>query len=212
MSRKKLITIIAVCIVAVIVALAISLSGGDPVVNFTDSELETTIRETLTVRETLDKTSGPIYVSELAGLTRLAAYERGIRDISVLRYCTNLTYLYLSYNLISDIAPLANLTNLTYLYLYDNQISDISCLEGLTELSRLMLYGNQISDISYLDDLINLTFLGLSTNQISDISPLVDNLGLGDGDEVDLESNRLSDDSINIYIPELEARGVTVEY
>jgi hypothetical protein len=49
-------------------------------------------------------------------------------------------------------------------------------------------------------------------NPISDISPLVDNPGLGEGDDVILVNNPLSEESINVYIPELEARGVTVEY
>jgi len=54
--------------------------------------------------------------------------------------------------------------------------------------------------------------LGLMQNPINDISPLVDNTGLGEGDDVILVSNPLSGESINVYIPELEARGVTVEY
>jgi len=41
---------------------------------------------------------------------------------------------------------------------------------------------------------------------------LVENEGLGEGDEVNLTDNPLSDDSINIYIPELQARGVAVNY
>jgi hypothetical protein len=40
----------------------------------------------------------------------------------------------------------------------------------------------------------------------------VDNEGLSEGDEVQLQQNPLSSDSINIYIPQLEARGVIVEY
>jgi len=49
-------------------------------------------------------------------------------------------------------------------------------------------------------------------NQIGDVKPLVDNTGLGDGDEVWLSENPLSEQSINEYIPALEARGVTVYY
>jgi len=41
---------------------------------------------------------------------------------------------------------------------------------------------------------------------------LVQNEGLGTGDTVDLRVNPLSSDSINIYIPQLQARGVTVNY
>jgi len=38
----------------------------------------------------------------------------------------------------------------------------------------------------------------------------VDNGGLGAGDKIWLSGNPLSEQSINDYIPELEARGVTV--
>jgi len=41
---------------------------------------------------------------------------------------------------------------------------------------------------------------------------LVDNPGLGEGDIVNLNGNPLSNDSVNIYIPELEVRGVIVYY
>jgi hypothetical protein len=41
---------------------------------------------------------------------------------------------------------------------------------------------------------------------------LVQNAGLGPGDKVYLTWNPLSSDSINIYIPQLQARGVTVSY
>jgi hypothetical protein len=40
----------------------------------------------------------------------------------------------------------------------------------------------------------------------------VENAWLSEGDAVDLYDNLLSPYSINIYIPELEARGVTVYY
>jgi len=41
---------------------------------------------------------------------------------------------------------------------------------------------------------------------------LVLNEGPGLGNQIDLRWNPLSSDSLNIYIPELEARGVIVEY
>jgi len=40
----------------------------------------------------------------------------------------------------------------------------------------------------------------------------VANVGLGEGDEIYLQGNPLSADSLNIYIPQLQARGVTVFY
>ncbi|MBU2626064.1 MAG: hypothetical protein KKG33_10945 [candidate division Zixibacteria bacterium] len=54
--------------------------------------------------------------------------------------------------------------------------------------------------------------LWLHFNQISDIAPLVNNTGLGDGDEVKLESNSLSQQSIDEHIPALITRGVNITY
>jgi len=111
-----------------------------------------------------------------------------------------------------DLTGLEYLINVTWLALQNNQVSDISVLASLTSLKELELGSNQIRDISPLTGLANLTWLDLSYNQISDSSPLVDNTGLGEGDEVDLQNNPLSSDSINIYIPQLQARGVDVNY
>jgi len=44
------------------------------------------------------------------------------------------------------------------------------------------------------------------------VSPLLQNVGLGTGDAVSLWDNPLGEDSLNIYIPQLRARGVTVNY
>jgi len=88
----------------------------------------------------------------------------------------------------------------------------VSPLADLTSLAELYLWDNQISDISALASLTSLTELDLHSNQISDILPLVQNAGLGAGDTVDLKSNPLSSDSITIYMPQLQERGVTVSY
>jgi Leucine-rich repeat (LRR) protein len=177
-------------------------------------------------------------ISPLASLTSLTDFlilaHNQISDISPLANLTNLTQLYLGWNQISDISPLAGLTSLADLGLLDNLINDISALAGLTSLTGLSLWHNQISDISALAGLTNLTDLRLGDNQISDISalagltsltdlrlgdnqisdiePLVNNPGLAEGDQVNLDANPLSSDSINIYIPQLEARGVIVDY
>jgi hypothetical protein len=78
----------------------------------------------------------------------------------------------------------------------------------------LYLWNIVTSDISPLAsaNLTSLTELSLGGNQIGDIEPLVDNPGLGEGDYVDLVFNPLSDTSLNTYIPQLEARGVIVDY
>jgi len=156
-------------------------------------------------------------ISALAGLTNLTELRlvsNQIGDMSPLANLTNLTWLAFAENPINgDISALANLTNLTRLQLNDNHISDISPLANLTNLTHfLVLYRNQISDISPLANLTNLEWMHLWSNQISDISPLLQNGGLGAGDHIDIRSNPLSCDSIYIYIPQLQARQVSIQY
>ena len=172
--------------------------------------------------------------SEMATLTRLEARDANIRDltgleratnltdlrldrnaisdISVLAGLTDLTGLGLDENSISDISALAGLTNLTNLLIGGNNISDISVLAGLTDLTGLSLYNNNISDISAVTELTDLTRLWLDGNNISDISPLVANTGLGAGDEVYVRRAPLNRASIKTHIPNLQSRGVTVEF
>jgi Leucine-rich repeat (LRR) protein len=154
-------------------------------------------------------------ISPLANLTSLTSLHLDSNQISYISPLTNLAslwYLTLSDNQISNIAPLTNLTCLLFLRLESNNISDISPLANLAHLEYLYLSDNQISDISDAANLTSLWYLALDSNQISDIAPLVENEGLGDGDKVYLTENPLSDDSVNIYIPQLEARGVHVVY
>ena len=170
-------------IVAALIAGMVGCSGfEDEAVTFADPNLEAAVRRAIAIPE------GPIYPSDLDGLTDLYPMEKNIADLTGLECCTSLTELYLMWNQISDISPLANLTSLIELDLGGNQISDISPLANLTSLTVLSLYHNQISDIS----------------------PLVDNEGLSEWDLVNLNRNPLSSDSINIYIPQLEGRGVFV--
>ncbi|MBU0528518.1 leucine-rich repeat domain-containing protein [bacterium] len=91
-------------------------------------------------------------------------------------------------------------------------ISDISGIEYCTNLQSLNLENNNIVDISDLSGLTNIGWLDLSDNQITNILPLVNNSGIASGDIVYLNDNPLSTTSINTYIPQLEARGVTVNY
>ena len=147
-------------------------------------------------------------LANLTNLTWLNLPSNQVSYITSLADLTNLTYLQLGTNRISDITPLANLIELAFLSVVGNQISDISPLGGLRNLTWLSLWANRIDDVSPLVSLTNLTGLELGENQVSDISPLVENEGLSEGDYVDLRLNPLSEESINMYIPQLEERGV----
>jgi len=156
----------------------------EEIVTFPDVNLEAAVREAIDIAE------DPIYPSDLDGLTLLVALGRGITNLTGLECCTNLTHLNLTNNDITDISPLTGLVSLTILYLGSNQISDISPLVNITSLG----------------------ILSINDNQVTDISPLVDNEDFSEGDVVNLAGNPLSTDSISIYIPELQSRGVTVTY
>lgn len=173
-------------------------------------------------------------LTDLTNLTILQAFENRISDLSPLAGLTNLTELWLegnrisdlsplagltelweldlSENRISDLSPLSGLTNLTRLDLWDNRISDLSPLAGLTAFEWLFLGNNRISDLSPLAGLTDVEWLVLCKNRISEIGPLVAIGGLGQGDSVELQSNPLSDESRNIHIPALIARGVNVHF
>lgn len=148
-------------------------------------------------------------LSSLTNLTELILDYNQISTISALSGLTSLSSLHLAYNQISDISPLSSLTDLTYLNLSVNQISNVSPLSGLTEISVLYLTNNQIKDISTLSSLANLNTLWLQQNQISDISPLLHISNLTD---VHLRQNPPGANSFDTVIPQLRARGVSVEY
>ncbi len=104
------------------------------------------------------------------------------------------------------ITELAELTALEAVY---SDIANISGLQYCTNLAELILYQNQISDISPLSSLTSLTMLYLLHNQISDVSPLSSLTNLT---TLYLDENPLSETSVNVYIPQLEERGVNVSW
>ena len=152
-------------------------------------------------------------VRPLAGLTNLRSlYLPGnqLTDVEPLAGLTNLHSLRLGNNQLTDVEPLAGLANLRSLYLPDNQLTDVEPLAGLTNLRSLDLSSNQIADVGLLAGLTNLRLLYLRNNQIEDLAPLIANPALGEGDEVYLLGNPLSDQALNEQIPTLQARGVEV--
>ena len=157
-------------------------------------------------------------LSSLTSLTSMNLQGNQINDLSPLSSLTNLTWLDLWGNEISDVSPLSSLTSLQYLTVGWNQISDLPPFSLPTSLIHLELQGNQISDISSLSLLTSLQQLYLGSNgnwggnHVSDIQPLVANPGLAVGDIVDLSNNPLSTDTYNVYIPQLQGKGVEVRY
>ena len=185
-------------------------------IDLPDPNLRTAMADTLG-----QPSSAPIFRETMVVLIDFDAPAASISDLTGLESAINLRELNLGNNNISDISAVAGLTKLTKLNLENNNISDISPLEGLTKLTELYLGNNNISDILYpgindipdispLEGLTELTKLSLGSNDISDLAPLEANIGLNDGDEVNVRRNSLSYPSIYKYIPTLQGRGVEV--
>jgi hypothetical protein len=157
-------------------------------------------------------------ISDISALSTLTQFHslhleyNVITDLSPLEDMTQLETLYLNANRLSDLSPLSNLMFLYHLEVDSNFVTDLMPLSNLVLMTELYLNHNQIEDISPMSELALLEYLDLSNNHITNIQPLVANQGLTDGDCVFLQDNLLDSVSINVYIPQLEARGVYVYY
>ncbi len=127
---------------------------GYGIVTFPDANLEAAIRYAL------DTPMGEITAAELDQLTELTAHNRGITDLSGIKYCVNLTYLDLMGNQITDLSPFAALTDLTQLALWRHQISDIAALVDNSGLGGgdtvVWLYSNNLDLSEGSEDLENI--------------------------------------------------------
>ena len=150
-------------------------------------------------------------IGQLTNLKRLILCGGNITDITPLENLTELIELNVGYNkFISNISAVSNMTKLIRLYIENNRINDITGIKNLQNLDWLAASDNQIKDISELQYLPKVHLLGLSENQIEDLLPLVNNPYLGEGVELYISGNPLSEKSINEYIPILRERGVRV--
>jgi hypothetical protein len=176
----------------VLLACAVVFAGGcSPLVFLPDEGLETA------VRVTLSKPLGMLTAADLARITELDARNYGIRSLSGIEYCKNLSWLDLDTNQISNLKPLEQLgrpespfdSTLVYLNLDSNEITDITPLSGLLNLKELSLFHNQVADVS----------------------ALVTNVEAGGAlESVVVDGTTLSAEAINIDIPLLESYGVIV--
>ncbi len=162
---------------------------------FKDKNLEKAIRQKI------KKPKGNIYTTDLIKIKELDLINIGIKDITPLKWCTNLsklelqniespnpndvkdisslkylkklTYLDLTCNDFLSTSPLNVLTNLTNLYLgYTDTIKDISFIKSMKKLKSLGLAGMDLTNISALKSCNNLEDLNLCSNNISDLTPL----------------------------------------
>ncbi len=179
--------------------------GAEPeIVEFNDPVLEAA------VREAMNKPEGDITVTEAESLRKLGydlewqreiPPETQIKDISALKYFTNLEEIELQFHAITDISPLAGLTKLKGLMLGGNQISDITPLAGLQGLGALSIFNCGAEDYSTLSELPYLNTLFLSYSTFSDLSVLTD---LKDLQTLYIDHTQVSDVSLLADMPNLK--------
>jgi len=229
---KKLITVL----LTFVLLLQLSACTGKPqssdssqidepvIINFTDLYLEEGIRAAM------NKSTGDITVSDAEMVTVLDlsnkdwdtmnAKNGGIKDISDLKYFTNLTELHLDLNDIQDFSPLSTLTQLSTLTFNGVRAKDLSPLKSLTNMVTLGFswsyapdqghYGYEnidfmadmkklevfearnagIKDIAVLGELPKLWSVFISDNLITDVSPLA---------KLDLKEFSLANNPITDY-------------
>ena len=197
--------------------------ADDFVIDWKDANLEAAMREVTGIYDR------DIVYGDVKDMTELYLDKDGatedaakIKDISALRYLTNLKCLSMSFNSISDISVLGELNNLEELWLAFNPIGDISVLSKLTNLSYLNINaigigdisvvgtltnlkqlhagGNEITDVSALGEMTNLEYLYLYTNLITDVNALGN---LPNLKTLFLEDNPITDFSPVLHVPEL---------
>jgi Leucine Rich repeats (2 copies) len=151
-------------------------------------------------------------LATMPSLQQLFMHSTFVTDFSPLYGLQHLDDIHLATLDLSDISFISNLTHLRICKLNGNNISSLAPIANLTSMESLDLMMNRISDLGPLTRLVNLKSLNLTYNSITDIQPLVNNTGLGAGDVVHLGGNPLSQLAIDVQIPQLQARGVTVTW
>ena len=158
---------------------------GSEVVVIPDANLAAAIRNKLEYPPEKQITS-----FDMARLSYLNAYSRGITDLTGLEHAVAIEYLNINDNQIQDLTPILALPELRKMHISQNPITDLTQVSELTQLTRLFAGGNQLRDITPLAKLTQLTELDLRSNQISDLTPLSN---LTQMDTLFLGYNQISD-------------------
>ena len=110
----------------------------------------------------LDFYLSPSDLNSLEGEINLSC--EGIRDLSGLEYCINITILDLSTNNLDNVFEISKLIYLKELYLANNNISDLKPFKELDSLEILDIRNNDIEDFSPLLNLISLKLVYILDN------------------------------------------------
>jgi len=176
----------------------------DVVVDFPDTALENVIRTAIQLPV------GDILRSDLMSLTFFEANWRNIESLSGIEYCTSLSGALINGNELTDLSPLAELYGMLHLQVGHNNIASIAPLANLHHITSLFVHNNPLSDLTPLITTDRLHILNLVNCPVTDLGPLLANPDFAANDTLYLTGCPLSDNAINVQIPELQTRGVEV--
>ena len=111
---------------------------------------------------------------------------------------------------VDDDRILSGAGNLRRLAIQGRGVASLVGLEAAKGLRSLYATANDVGDLSPLAGLAELGNLDLRDNRIVDLAPLAANANLGAGDSIALDGNPLSEESLNVHVPTLLARGARV--
>ncbi len=165
-----------------------SVTTPEESITFADSDVEAEVRSEIA------KPTGPIYASDLVGLTYLnMGWSVTVTDLAGLEHCVDLAQFYSYDAQVSDITPMTGLTNLTTLVLQgtdltslpdlsatslywvdfagSTSLSDVSELSDLSAtLQRAILADSQLSSLAMFEGFTSLIYLDLSDTPITSIA------------------------------------------
>ena len=164
-----------------------------------------------TIREALNKATGPLTEQDLLSLTNLDAGNRNITNVTGIEAARNLislsffnnhltnfvlpidfrnlAVLDLGFNKLDQCVLQDGMTNLNTLFLEGNALNNFTLPSGLIALSKLDLAGNALTSLTVPAEATNLTMLLLFANQLTNLvlPPNLNRLG-----NLDLNFNHLS--------------------
>ncbi|CAL6041091.1 leucine-rich_repeat domain-containing protein [Hexamita inflata] len=113
------------------------------------------------------------YLSNFVDLQQLyLSYNQQLQNIEPLRFCTQLTKLYISGTSVSDIWPLQFLKNLKTLNMTNTKVVDLHPLQYLYKLVEISAYEACIIDVSPLTKLTLLESVEFGFNKITNVKLL----------------------------------------
>lgn len=128
-------------------------------VAFVDPNLEQAVRDQLGIP------TRPLTPADLAPMTWLEAWGRGITNLSGIESIGNLDTLILDSNPgLTDLTPLLQLPRLAYLNLNNCGVSDLAFVAALPPLNELHVWGGVFADIAPLLSQTRLLYLNLGNN------------------------------------------------